>query len=88
MFGDTLPIVGATKNGQWFGRVHDLIKSFELNLSQSDTVTADLIGYDKFKFVYSDTSQFVYHVTLYPNYFADYFKNKKLLVKRNQLVLS
>ena len=86
MSGDTLPIVGATKNGEWFGRVHNLLKSFELNLSQGDTVTADLIGYDKFKFVYTDKSQFVYHVTLFPNYVADYFKNKKLHLKRNKIL--
>lgn len=86
MAGDTLPIVGATKNGQWFGRVHNLMKSFELKLSKSDTVTADLIGYNKFKFDYSDTSQFVYQVELYPNYISDYFKNKKLLLKKNKLI--
>ena len=84
--GDTLPIVGATKNGQWFGRVHDLMKSFELTLILGDTVTADLIGYDKFKFFYSDTSQYVYQVVLYPNYVPDYFKNKKLLLKRNRII--
>ena len=86
MIGDTLPIVGATKNGQWFGRIHDLMKSFELTLSQGDTITADLIGYDKFRFVYSDTSQNVYHVVLYPNLVVDYFKNKKLLLKRNRII--
>ena len=86
MTGDTLPIVGATKNGQWFGRVHDLMKSFKLTLSQGDTITTDLIGYDKFKFVYSDTTQYVYHVVLYPNYVPDYFKNKKLLLKRNRII--
>jgi len=86
MSGDTLPIVGATKNGEWFGRVHNLMKSFELNLYQGDTVTADLIGYDKFRFRYSDTSQFVYHIVLFPNYAADYFKNKKLYLKRNKIL--
>jgi len=84
--GDTLPIVGATINGQWFGSVHDLMKSFELTLTQGDTVTADLIGYDKFRFVYSDTSQIVYHVILFPNYVADYFKNKRLMLKRNRII--
>ncbi len=86
LLGDTLEISGATKNGQWFGRIHNLMKSFELNLSKGDTVTADLNGYDKFRFIYSDTSQFVYHVVLYPNYFADYFKDKKLLLKRNKII--
>jgi len=88
MNGDTLPIVGATKNGQWFGSIsmHKLPKSFELTLSQGDTVTADLIGYDKFRFVYSDTSQSVYHVVLYPNYVVDYFKNKRLVLKRKRII--
>ena len=86
LLGDTLEVFGATKNGQWFGRVHNLMKSFELNLSQGDTVTADINGYDKFGFIYSDTSQFVYHVVLHPNHVADYFKNKKLLLKRNRII--
>lgn len=83
--GDTLPISGATKNGQWFGRVHNLIKSFELKLQQGDTITADLLGYDKFIFHYSDTLQSIYHVKLFPNYIPDYFYNKKLLLKRNKI---
>jgi hypothetical protein len=85
MFGDTLPILGATKNGQWFGRVHDLMNFFELNLSKGDTITADLMGYEKFTFSYSDTSQFAYQVVLYPTYISDYFKNKKLMLKRNKI---
>ncbi len=86
LLGDTLEISGASKNREWFGRVHNLMKSFELNLSKGDTVTADLNGYDKFRFVYSDTSQFVYHIVLYPNYVADYYKNKKLLLRRNKII--
>ena len=84
--GDTLPILQVTKNGQWFGRVHTLMKSFELKLQQGDTVTADLLGYDKFSFHYSDTSQFVYHVQLFPKYIPDYFNNKKLLLKQNKII--
>ncbi len=84
--GDTLSIFGATKNGQWFGRVYNLMKSFELNLQQGDSVTADILGYDKFSFHCSDTLQFVYHVKLFPSYIPDYFKNKKLLLKKNKLI--
>jgi hypothetical protein len=84
--GDTLPILGATKNGQWFGSIHKLIKSFQLNLTKGDTVTADILGYQKFQLQITDSSQFEYLVTLSPAYNADKFKDKRLLLKRHNLI--
>jgi hypothetical protein len=86
MSGDTIPIIGATKNGQLFGRFHNLMKTFDLNLSPGDSVTADFTGYDTFKFKITDTNQFKYHVILHPNYSSNYFRDKLLLIKKSKIV--
>jgi hypothetical protein len=84
--GDTIPIIGATKNGQWFGRIHNLMKTFDLNLSPGDTITADFSGYDTFRFTNIDAEQFKHDVFLYPNYSRDYFRDKVLLIKKSKIV--
>jgi hypothetical protein len=86
MFSDTIPILGATKNGQWFGRIHNLMKTFDLALSPGDTVTADFTGYDTFSYNIANSSQFNYNVFIYPTYSSTYFIDKVLLIKKRKVV--